>query len=116
MASYGSINRFRRQIRTVRQVSDKLRIPWTTVNRVLNQFIASGKRVDSLLRKKEPRHYRCIDEDVKQILLSDEMVRAWAPYSIAERVVLLENHMGCKISTHTLWRFYKDHNVKFRTG
>ena len=45
----------------------------------------SGKRVDSLVKVKKPRHFRCISEDVKAVLLSDEMVKAWAPYSIAER-------------------------------
>ena len=72
--------------------------------------------MDSLVKAKKPRHFRCIGEDVKAVLLSDEMVKAWAPYSIAERTQLLENHLDCKISTHTLWRFYKEHSVKFRTG
>ena len=72
--------------------------------------------MDSLVKVKKPRHFRCIGEDVKAVLLSDEMVKAWAPYSIAERTQLLENHLDCKISTHTVWRFYKEYSVKFRTG
>ena len=116
MAAYGSMRSFRRQVRTVTQVSERLRIPWATVNRVLKQFVAGGKRADSLIKKKKPRHFNCIPDDVKQVLLSDEMVEAWAPYSIAERTQLLENHLGCQISTHTMWRFYKEHDIKFRTG
>ena len=86
------------------------------MNRVLNKFIANGKQVNSLLAVKQPRHFNCIPDDVKNVLLSDPMVAAWAPYSIAERTFLLESHLDCKISTHTLWRFYKENNVKFRTG
>ena len=97
-------------------MSDKLRIPWTTVDRVLKRFEAGGKRVDTLIRAKPPRHFNCIPDDVKHVLLSDEMVEAWAPYSIAERTQLLDIHMQCRISTHTVWRFYKEHDVKFRTG
>ena len=116
MTSYGSMSIFRRQVRTVRQVSDRLRIPWSTVNRVLQQFAAGGKRVESLLKRKKPRHFNCIPDDIKQILLSDAMVEAWAPYSIAERTKLLQSHLQCRISTHTMWRFYKENGVQFRTG
>ena len=52
MAVYGSMRSFRRQVRTVTQVSERLRIPWATVNRVLKQFIAGGKRVESLMKPK----------------------------------------------------------------
>ena len=116
MAAYGSISRFQRQVKTVREISDKLRIPWSTVNRVLRYFVASGKRLDSLLKEKKMRHFNCIPDDVKQVLLSDEMVEAWAPYSIVERTYLLDKHMDCTISTHTMWRFYKENGIKFRTG
>ena len=116
ITTYGSVSRFQRQIRTVRQVSEKLRIPWSTVNRVLKYFVASGKCIDSLLKEKKMRHFNCIPEDVKQVLLSDEMVEAWAPYSIVERTFLLEKHMDCNISTNTMWRFYKENGIKFRSG
>ena len=95
MTSYGSMRSFRRQIRTVKEVSDKLRIPWSTVNRVLKQFVASGKSVDSLVKKKQPRIFKCISEDIQRVLLSDEMLTAWAPYSIAERTELLALHLDC---------------------
>ena len=64
MNIYGSLRSFRRQVRTVKEVSDKLRIPWSTVSRVLKQFIAAGKQIDSIVKKKQPRTFKCIPSDV----------------------------------------------------
>lgn len=53
---------------------------------------------------------------VQEMLKSRELLQLWSPYSIVERVKLLEAKFSVKISPDTLWRFYRDNDIKSRTG
>ena len=83
-ARYGELKRFRQVKLSIQEISVKLRVPWSTVKRVLYNFERSGRQLKALTAEK-PRHFKCIPDHVKQVLLSQDMLEAWAPYSIRER-------------------------------
>lgn len=69
-----------------------------------------------LLVAKKPRHFNCIPLVVKKLLLSQDLLQTWSPYSIKERTQLLRTQMNCKISADSLWQFYLKSGIRFRTG
>lgn len=112
---FGSTEDFRYVRRTISQVAHQLRMPWSTVQRIIRKFVAGGHSLDLLVAKK-PRHFNCIPPLVKKLLLSQDLLQTWSPYSIKERTQLLRTQMNCKISADSLWQFYLKSGIRFRTG
>ena len=90
-------------------------MPWTSVQRVLQKFVEGGFKLEILVSKRA-RHFDCIPQHIKKVLLSKDMLQTWSPYSIVERVFLLREQLGVTVSTSTLWQFYRANGVSFRTG
>ena len=114
-AYYGSLRDFTTKRLTIKQISTKFRIPWSTVKRIIVKFEASGKSLEAVHSKK-PRHFNCIKDENKEKLLSQDLLQTWAPYSILERTKLIQAKLGFTVSDHTLWQFYQANGIKIRTG
>ena len=112
---YGSMVYFREPVRTVAQVAKLLYMPYSTVERILKKFEAANCKIKSVTAKRA-RSFKCIPVHVRRVLLSQHLLQVWSPYSLVERVQLIQSTMGLRISSHTLWRFYLDHHVGFYTG
>ena len=55
---------------------------------------------------------------MKEILLREKTIQDWSPFTLAERVQIMQKVWGerVKISVTTLRKFYQNHNVRFRTA
>ena len=56
-----------------------------------------------------------ISEELKGILLSDELLEMWMPFSCKERAELIVKMFGVKLTGKTLSRFYTHNNVHYKT-
>ena len=63
-AYYGSLRDFTVKRLTIKQISTKYRIPWSTVKRIIFKFEASGKRLEAVHPEKQ-RHFNCIPDFIK---------------------------------------------------
>ena len=90
-------------------------IPFSTVARIIKKFEAAGYQLAQVDPKK-PRTYALMLPYIKDLLLDQDLLQTWHPYSLAERTQLLAKATGCQVSVHTLWNFYRDHGIKIRTG
>ena len=70
---FGSTSDFRYPRKSVTEVAAHLRMPWSTVQRILKKFEAGGRSLEALTFKK-PRSFGCIPDDIKRILLSQDML------------------------------------------
>ena len=69
----------------------------------------------SVLAKKR-RPFNVIPQEVKSALLSQELLQVWAPLSLVDRVVLIKKHWGVSVSCQTLWQFYLQNGIRYKTG
>ena len=56
-----------------------------------------------------------ISDELKEILLSEEILEAWMPFSCKERVELIDKMWDVKLTGKTLSRFYTENNVHYKT-
>ena len=112
---YGSMTDFSKTVRTTTHISKLCYIPFSTVARIIKNFEHSGYNLDQVNKKKK-RSFKCIPLHVRSILLQQDLLQAWHPYSLAERVKLLLSTLGVNISPDTLWNFYISHGIRLRTG
>ena len=56
-----------------------------------------------------------INDELKEILLSNEILEAWMPFSCRERVELIEKMWDVKLTGRTLSRFYTENSVHYKT-
>ena len=112
---YGSLTDFTQTVRTTTHISKICYIPFSTVARIIKKFEHSGFKLDQVSKKKK-RSYKCIPLYVQSILREQDLLQAWHPYSLTERVKLLKSTLGVKISTDTLWKFYISHGIRLHTG
>jgi hypothetical protein len=49
-------------------------------------------------------------------LLTQRILQTWNAYSLIERTKIIENLWGIQVSNNTLWKFYRQNNIKLRTG
>lgn len=67
------------------------------------------------MQKKE-RSFKKIPPHIQRNLLDQRTLELWSPYSLLERAQLVRNTWELDISHQTLWLFYRQNNVKFKTG
>ena len=95
-------------------ISKKLHIPRSTVNYNLVCFERRGFRLDALGRKYE--RFAALPAGVKAALLAPHLLQAWAPFGLAERVILISRVWNIDIAPRTLRRFYMQNNVRYRSS
>lgn len=58
---------------------------------------------------------RWYTEEIKDFLLDPNTLRAWAPYSLKQRLLILKQRFPeVKIVYATLCQFYHDHSIRYR--
>ena len=55
-----------------------------------------------------------ITEEMKQYLLSNETLKEWAPFSLTNRTLKIEQRFGVKLHYTTLSNFYRQNKVTCR--
>ena len=108
---YGSLTRFDRPIMTQMEASRKLMIRQPTLSKMLKRFRQSGHDISRLYPKRVP--FRMISPRLKRTLLSKQLLQEWGPFSIKERVRIIDRVWQQKINWATLINFYKAHKVKY---
>ena len=54
--------------------------------------------------------------ELREFLLNETILDTWKPLSIKERVATIERTWDVKMSHDTLWKFYVENRVAYRTG
>ena len=112
---YGSLVNFDQPVRDIREISKALHLPWSTIQHFLRAFDIKGKQLQNVIEK-PPRRFSTLPPNVQTWLLSKEILQCWAPFSLKERVLLLQNAFGILPSPNTLWEFYKERGIQWKTG
>ena len=112
---YGSLVNFDQPVRDIREISKALHLPWSTIQHFLRAFDMKGKQLQNVIEK-PPRRFSTLPPNVQTWLLSKEILQCWAPFSLKERVLLLQNAFGILPSPNTLWEFYKERGIQWKTG
>ena len=102
---YGSMHDFRRPVKTQADVAKFLRIHTATVNATILRFQRGGYNFESLKRKQNAR-YKKLSPRLRRQLLSKRLLQQWIPFSMQERVAIIENIWGVQVFTSFLHRFY----------
>ena len=98
------------------RIAAKLRMPTSSVQRVLWRFISRGHNIQALIEKKPRNFSRALPQYAQDFLLSPETLQQWQSYSLRERVLLLGRLFGLTIGINTLYCFYKAHNIAYLTA
>ena len=109
---YGSLDNFQQIVRSYIDIGKRLRFRTDVVQSAIARFHARGSSLANMVRQK--RSFNIIPDHVKARLLSKNLLQAWAPYNIAERIAAIRRLWNVRISASTLETFYKAHGVKRR--
>ena len=104
---------------TLKGISELLHIAKRTIESFLYRYNIDSSRalMAMYFRKPPPGRTRSLigTIDIEEKLKSSKMLVKWAHYSLRERVQKVFTTFGVKVSIDRLWRFYKMHDIKFRT-
>ena len=82
--------------------------------RIVRRWRENGYKVLPSMKGTHPRKV-WYTPDIKAFLLDPTTLRAWAPYSLQGRLILLkERFPEVKIVHRTLCQFYHDHGIRYR--
>ena len=90
MLRYGTLHDFEVAIKSMRRVALCLKLPYTSVHRFLTHFEASGKSLGQLSPARVSNRFKKITPEVASFLKNQEILQAWACFSLVKRVKLLE--------------------------
>ena len=96
------------------EIGRRLRIGESTVRRFLNKFIQVGCSFERLGHKERGK-FKMFPETVRRQLLDDGVLEAWMPFSLKERIQLIERLFHITTSPKTLGQFYREHHVQYKT-
>ena len=112
---YGSLTNFNQSQLTVSEISRQLRLPWTTVKDFLNRFHRVGSDFEATQANRRHK-FMSIPPRLRRALISKKLLQEWAPYSIKERVDMIERVWQFKMSTTQLAKLYRHHLIKYRAA
>ena len=110
---FGSLEDFSSVRMTIQQIAAKLYMPWSTVRGIITRFVAAGYRFSAFERAQ--RRFGCIKAEIQEKLLDAATLREWKPYSLRERLIMMDRLWNVKISFNTLQCFYKSHSLSYKS-
>ena len=114
---YNSLEDFSTVHRTVAEICRPLRLAWTTVYDYLNRFQARDCDFErSMIRCPSLTKFGSIPSRLLRKLISKKLLQEWAPYTIRERVAIIQRVWDFKMSTTQLEKVYKHHGIKHRAA
>ena len=94
-----------------------MRRPLSTISYLLLAFQRANYDLSRLGRPPK-RPFKCIPDDVKEALLEPRLLQLLAPFSLRERVAIIEKVFGqrARFSKWTLGNFYRANGVSYRAA
>ena len=111
---YGSLTNFRRIRMGHAAIGKRLKIGESTIRHFLKAFIAKGCSFQRLGHSARTR-FSMFDADTRRILLSEEILEAWMPFSCKERVELIARMWDIRTTGKTLAKFYRENDIRFKS-
>lgn len=110
IARYGAVRKDLEPLNTFKEVSRALRIPYSTVERTVKQFLRTG----TLQIKKRGRPGSVLTEAMKARLLQPALLKSWSPFSLRDRMLLCQQQFNFPVSYYQLRRLYKHNGVSYK--
>ena len=109
---YGSYTEIGPKRMTWRRISEITGVNKVTACLICKRWRLNGFRV---IKKKVGNRHRAKWQtpEVISFLTKQQTLIAWAQYSLRQRVILIEQQLGVKISYNTLAEFYKKQKVRY---
>ena len=108
---YGSLTTFGRPVMKMADVARQLRIAKSTVSLNIRRFIGGGFNLDAMQSKK--KSFLKVPARLQRVLLSAKVLQEWSPFSMKERVQIIERVWDYTTNVSFLSRFYKAHKIKY---
>ena len=111
---FGSVSDFADVKESVYRVAKNMSLPYSTVNNSLKRFANLNHSVSEymrLMKKREP--FQKMSARLKEWLVKPELLQAWASYSLAERVRIVQSVFQEYLTAPSLRLFYIAHNIAY---
>lgn len=86
-ARYGSLDNFNHIVSSLPEISKKLRIPISTLHKLLTTLHERGYQLDAFGRKY--KRFKALPDAVQRILLSEDLLQRWVSLTLYERVLTI---------------------------
>ena len=114
LARFGSLTSFENPICSIYSVSQRLRIPYSSVQETIKKFLERGRQF--AFKFKKGRKRKELAPNLEAQLCSQELLQDWSSYSLRDRVTLCQRRFNLKISVTTLRRLYRCNGIRYRAS
>ena len=85
---------------------------YTAAYNVCRRWIANGCQIINKCKLRTNKHTKLTPEIVA-FMVNPKILSDWAPYSLNQRAILIEQKFGFKISYNAVAEVYKKHKVSY---
>ena len=110
---YGSVKEPPGEVKmTFKAISDITKVHPSAVNNVCRRWVANGYQIINKNKLRTNKHTK-ITPDIAAFMVNPKTLSDWAPYSLQQRALLIEQKFGVKVHLSTLADVYKKHKVSY---